>query len=193
MTPAERAEANRTWADLLDEEKRLFTRLCELDRANPEKTPEKSRELRNWWRLANAILWTMTRTKAQHGVDLEPFPAFTLGRIAHLAEELSNGHVPTFVTDAAKGGRALWRKERHHIACAVLYVEGAKRGELQDRSPNKTVREIYGVTKTTVQQWLKNRDAICVGVPYSRLAPEQLAKKMRECGEIYRRIGRGIY
>jgi len=181
------------WQSLLADEERLFNRARELSRENWEKTDARSKAVREWWSVANAILWKYTRTQAQQNIYLEPMPIITMARLANIAEELSNGNVPSFVSDAATSGRPRWLKERHHIAYAIYYIEAAKRGEIQDRSHNKTVREIYGVSARAVQKWVEERDEICVGVPIRNLDSTLIEKKMRESGAVYQSIGRGIY
>lgn len=185
----ERLTAN--WTALLDYEEECFLRSAELDRQTSLKTREKSEAVREWWGVTNAILWMFVRTRAQFNHDLKPFPAYTLGRLANIAEELANGNLPTFVLDVGKRGRPLWRKERHHIAYGVLYIEAVRRGEIADRHPNMTVRRAYNVTPQAVQNWMQKRDVICVGVPHRHLSPEKLRAKMLECGATYSRIGRG--
>ena len=65
------------------------------------------------------------------------------------------------------------------------------RGEISDRSPNKTVRQAFNVTARAVQNWAKDRGRICVDVPHQHLSPEKLRNKMLECGQVYSREGRG--
>jgi hypothetical protein len=173
------------WSALLEYEENCFLRCAELDRENPEKTGKKAEAVRERWGVTNAIVMLFVQTRAQFDHELQPFPAYTLDRLANVAEELSKGNLPSFVADAAKAGRPLWRKERHHIAYGVLYIEAARRGEIEDNAPNKTVRQAYNVTKQAVQNWMKRRDEICVGVPHNYLSSENLHKKMLECAKIY--------
>lgn len=204
MTPAERltqtaskqrerklAELESKWIDLLETEEAAFQRCCELDRESPDRTPQKSDAVRHWWNVVNSALWMFNRTRMQFDYELKPFPMYVLGRLANISEEISNGIIPAFVEDARGNGRPLHLGERKHIAYGVLYVEAARRGEIDDRSPNKTVRQAYNVTSRAVQGWMKRRDKICVGIPYRHLSPEDLTEKMLECGQVYSRIGRG--
>lgn len=179
------------WSDLLQQEEIAFQRCCELDRQNHDRSSEKSEAVRHWWNVVNAVLWMFNRTRAQHDHELKPFPMYVLGRLANISEEISNGIIPTFVEDARGGGRPLYLGERKHIAYGVLYVEAARRGEIDDKAPNKTVRQAYNVTAKAVQGWMKRRDQICVGVPIRHLDPQELREKMLECGQVYSRIGRG--
>ncbi len=105
-------EAN--WSALLEYEEKCFLRCVELDRETPDKTDDKAAAVREWWGVTNAILRMFVNTRAQFNHELKPFPAYTLRGLANVAEELSSGNLPSFVADAAKGGRPLWRQERHH-------------------------------------------------------------------------------
>jgi hypothetical protein len=205
MTPSERlnriaaqererelAKFKENWSDLLEAEQSAFQKYCELDRENPEKTAEKTEAVRYWWNIANAILWMFTRTRAQFDHELQPFPMYVFARLANISEELSNGIIPSFVADARGGrGRPLRLGERKHIAYGVLYIEAVRRREINDKAPNQTVRRAYNVTQKAVQGWVKQRDRICLGVPFRHLTSEKLRDKMLECGNVYSRIGRG--
>ncbi len=185
-------EIRATWSALLEAEETAFQKCCDLDHENHEKTKQKSEAVRHWWGLANEILWMFTRTRMQYNHELQPFPAFTLGRLANVSEDISNGIIPSFVEDARRGrGRPMFSGERKHIAYGVLYIEAVRSGEIEDRSPNLTVRRAYNVTARAVQGWMKRREEICLGVPFRQLSPEELKKKMLECGEVYSNIGRG--
>ena len=185
------ANLQMLWSELMEQEEGAFQRCCELDRDVPDKNPVKSKAVRHWWSIANAALWMFTRTRAQHNHELQPFPSFLFGRLANISEEISNGIIPTFVEDARSGGRPMYRGERHHIAYGVLYIEAVRRGEIDDKAPNQTVRRAYNVTAKAVQGWVKRRDELCVGVPFSHLSADQLREKMLKCAANYARIGRG--
>jgi hypothetical protein len=181
------------WDEFLSESERLFRHCCELDRANPENSAEKSQAVREWWALTSDILWRYVRTKAQRDVYLEPFPLEVLTRLANLAEDLGGGNVSDFVSHAAiKGkGRPYWRAERHALGYAVLYIQAADQGDIDDPHPRKTVRNTYNVTAQTVRNWLTRRDELCRGCPGKNFTPEKLQKRMEHEGALYARIGRG--
>ncbi len=138
-------ELQAKWEVLLEEEERLFNLACQLDTQSSDKFEEKSAAVRAWWGATNAALWMFNRTRAQHNHELSPFPAFILGRLANISEELANGNVPSFVSDVAREGRVWWRQERHDIGFAVAYISAAKEGKISDRAYNKTVRQTYNV------------------------------------------------
>ncbi len=179
------------WLKLLEREEAAFQHLCSFyDDKQYVKTHEKSKATKEWWLLVNAILWMQIRTKAQLNHDLYPAPIKMLARMANIAEELSSGLVSTIISDVS-GGRPLWRAERHDIAYGVAYIKAVRRGELEDRSPNKTVRQAYDVTARTVQRWMHKEQEISVGAPFKHLSPQQLKVKMLESGSRYSKLGRG--
>lgn len=182
------------WQKLIEEEDAAFQYCRELHRNDEGKNKEKSDAVRRWWQIVNAMLSMFTRTRGQYDFELAPFPGILLMRLAITAEELSNGVVPEHIEDARinDGGRPRRFAERHHIAFAVLYVEAVRDGSIKDRSPNKTVREAYGVTREAVQKWVREREEICVGVPRQNLSPDQLKARMLECAKVYRLEGRGL-
>ncbi|MEW9922088.1 hypothetical protein AB2B41_20980 [Marimonas sp. MJW-29] len=179
------------WTELLDQEEAAFQEICRLDAEGPEKSKAKSEAVRHWWMAVNAVLWMFTRTRLQYDYELQPFPQYVFARLADISEEISTGIVPKIIEYARIGGRPLYLLERHHIAYGVLYIEAVSRGDIADRSPNKTVRTAYNVTAKAVQGWMKRRDEICLGVPFKSLSPEKLKEKMLHCGSVYSHIGRG--
>ncbi len=191
MNEVEAVSPEDDWRRLLLEEVEAFSRCVRMDEQNPFPTPEKSAAVRGWWGIVNRILWMCTRTRMQSGRELQPFPAETFARLANISEELGKGNLPSFVSDVARRGRPLWRKERHAIAYGVLYIEAAKRGDIPDRAPNKTVRQAYNVTARAVQGWIERRDEIVAGVPRRHLTADQLREKMLKSGAEYSRSGRG--
>ncbi len=158
-----------TWLHRLEEDS--VQDLCDADAEKQERNPNKSVLCRRWWMVANSMLWMFNRVQDQQGEVLNPFPTMPLGRIANVCEELGNGNIPDAISDASKAGRQMWRAERHHIAYAVFYLEAVAKGDIEDKSPNKTVRQIYNVTSEAVRGWQRPRDEICAGVPAHHINP----------------------
>lgn len=105
----------------------------EASRTGQERLGTHKREVRFGPRIverSHAVLWMFVRTRAQFDHELLPFPVDVLGRLANIAEELSDGIVPALVADARKGGRPYRLRERRYIAYAVLYILAVKRGEI---------------------------------------------------------------
>lgn len=150
MDPHEEAALRAEWRRLLEEVEALFKIACELDAEQlneSKKTKAKSEALREFWAATSRALEMYATNPTRHQIDLTPFPGVLLLRLAKVAEELGNGNVATLVTEAASGGRPRTVGERHHIAYGIAYLDAVERGQIVDRSPNKTVRKAYNVTK----------------------------------------------
>jgi hypothetical protein len=98
---------------------------------------------------------------------------------------LAVGQIPRPIADAAAGSgrRGIGPTERKDIQTAVDYVEAAKRGNILDRSPVKTICEHYGVGRSTVQGWKRSFNA----APQSS---DTLRNRMIEAGKGYQAAGR---
>ena len=148
--------------------------------------------VREWWQLVNALLWKYVRTTAQTGKPPDgAFPAFAFGRLANLAEELSNGIVPTLIEDVRAGGRPLRLAERRDIARALYYLIAVKEGRIDDRAPVSTVARAYNVTRKAVHKWKSDAERLCVGVPGRNSPPDRIVSCMQDAGARYTRLGRG--
>ncbi|MGI9522318.1 MAG: hypothetical protein ACR2PG_11790 [Hyphomicrobiaceae bacterium] len=185
------AEVQELWPDLLKQlydTRRLYV---ELSDKGPRHRNKAIEALREWWSLVNKALWCYAWTHAHHGQALEPFPINLIGNLIYTAEELSTGIIPSWVANAKKGGRPLYSGERKAIAYGVLYIEAVRRGEIKDRSPNKTVRQGFNVTAKSVQNWMRRSAELRIGIPLLNLSPDELRQKMLEHGALYARHGRG--
>lgn len=178
------------WELLLKDEQRAFDVCVSMDNEGATQK-EKSEYVRKWWSIANAVLRMHKQTRLDLDHELIPYPLEFFVRLANISEEISNGIIPSFVTDAKNGGRNLRRAERHDMAFGVFYVEAANQGSIDDGGSTRTVAEAYNVTMRTVRNWVRDRERICLGVPHTHLSPEQITDKMKECGARYTRIGRG--
>jgi len=179
------------WMALIEAEQKAFTRCVEYQQRSTATKREKSDVVREWWGLANQMLRLFVRAHDEFGCDLKPIPALLLDRLGSVAEELSNGVIPEFVEYVRGGGRPRRRGERIDQAVAILYLEAVGRGEIEDRHPNKTVRQAYNVTAQAVRNWVKQRESICLDLGDYRFAAEKLKEMMLESGARYARQGRG--
>jgi hypothetical protein len=188
----ERARAFGNWEDLVAAEEAAFQELCKLDVTTKAASKEKREAVRQWWQIINALVWRYVRTTAQNGTPPDgTFPAFALGRLANIAEELGNGVVPTIVEDARSGGRPLRLGERRDIARALYYLIAVREGRISDRAPVLTVARAFNVTRKAVQKWQGDEERLCVGVPGRKNPPDQIIKSMQDAGLRYSRLGRG--
>ncbi|WP_103761364.1 hypothetical protein [Roseovarius confluentis] len=180
------------YALLLDLEKQQFKFCRELDRSNAEKTSVKSQAVREWWCIANAILWTYQRDNAHEGDRLDPMPMAVLSRLAKMADDLRHGNIPDFIKDVAVAGkgRPYWRMERRAIGYALLYIEAAARGEIEDGRPKSSVAKLYDVSGQTVRNWIQRRSEFVTGISKGQSTPQMLNSLIHEHGETFARIGR---
>jgi hypothetical protein len=123
--------------------------------------------------------------------------------------------ISLFVADAlsellAGGDPVSWRKFRHtgkrtgppktaaqeagNKRLAVCYMKACKVGIIEDKAPNKTVREAFGVTETTVQGWCRDErfNVDPMGVPDTLLRDRATFIRilMEHSGEAYQRSTR---
>ncbi len=77
--------------------------------------------------------------------------AYTLG---DALRDLMDGHLPKLLdVKLDAGARRLGYGARSGIEDAVRYVAWVKAGYIDDRAPNKTVRECYGASAKRVRVW----------------------------------------
>jgi len=184
-------EVDLLWGEVLRNE-RLWSEVClDLSRDAP-RSGELYDANRSWWFAVHEVLQVYTQAQVQLHRTLEPFPGQLLMRLGKLTHDLGRGIVPQVVSDASKGklGRPVGWTERRDIAHAIFYVQACKSGKIADRAYNKTVRDTYGVTRSTVQNWIKDADRLCAGIPRP-FSPEAVLNQMRLSGARYYRIGRG--
>ena len=154
------------WARLLHEESEAFERV----RRNQVTASPAQREnfAREWFAAANAVLMMYLRSivALHEGGPLVPAPGDVIGRAARLMEGFSVGVVPQVVDDINANGRpGYWPGERRDIAVALDYIRHVETGAIVDRKPNVTVHNAFDVDRTTVQNWAKDRERICAGLP----------------------------
>ena len=185
--------SSAAWTKLYEDELALRQRCSELDRRNQARSALKSETLREWWGSMNQLLRSFTKSYQNRAEWLEPPPLEALLILAALADQLAGGVIPDLVRDVSEAysGRPSSRGERHARVYAVLYIEAALRGEIDDRHPKKTVRETYGVTAEAVRGWIRRRDDLLVRFPVMDLTPEVLVLRMQAAGAMYSAVGRG--
>jgi hypothetical protein len=181
------------WRQIFEAERARAERCIELDRKRPRRHTAKSEAARAWWASVSELLVAYARLRTHAKLWPDPEPLEALLALAHLADDLAAGTLPEMIRDVAEAfsGRPMGRAERHALAYAVLYIEAALRGEIEDRFPKKTVSEIYGVSAQTVRNWLGRRDELLVRFPSANMDATVLASRMRHAGHRYSKVGRG--
>jgi hypothetical protein len=151
--------------------------------------------LRDWWRSIEMLFKATARATAL-GETVPPIPE-ALNAIAGIASYLAVGKIPDPVKAAAAKGRTKrgpW--EARDIGVAVAYTLACK-GMLQhnghavsitDQTPNKTVREAFGVSDRTVRDWQNDCQPDSLGV--NDITPDILTNLMKKAGERYSSAGR---
>ncbi len=69
--------------------------------------------------------------------------------------------------------------ERSHISAAVTYIKAARQGLINDKSPQKTVCEVFGVAASTVRGW-------CAEDTFKYVNPSQLVSSNPNLGNTLR-------
>jgi hypothetical protein len=176
---------NERWHRLIAAEHQAYDKA----RTNQDEPISARKEAfaRDWCESSSRLLQEHVRSHLalDEGGPLAPYPWEAIERVAAVMESLAAGRLPQVVSDVnATGGRPeRWPAERRDVAVAVFYVEMAKKGAIADRSFNKTVAEAFGVERTTVQVWVRNREKFCEGLTAPK--PANIREKLREAGNRY--------
>lgn len=165
----------------------------ELRQLSPEAKEELSENLRRWWEITSELLLAAVHLEVHFGLHPDPSPHELLAKLSVMSADLANGNIPVLVSGVVTGGRPkTWDAERRDIGRAVRYVEAAKAGTVNDRRPNATVREEFGVSAPTVRQWCQDREYYMRRLPDLADWPDRIDREMREAGERYKSWGRGV-
>lgn len=177
-------DADDEWLKLLEKESFCRQKLHSLGIASAK---EKGQAARDWWSIVSKVLDGCV--KGSRGGNLEQRPPVELWRVLQgLAEDLAAGNLPEPMSDVAARGRGGIRwKERQHKDRATAYIQAAKRGVVDDKTPIKTVQDAFSVTRQTAQKWAKGE----ISDLDLHRHPQALEKRMREAGAAYSKAGRG--
>ena len=93
-----------------------------------------------------------------------PFPPSMTDYLLELVSELLAGGTPETLQAIARGGAPSLSTVRwNYILAAVCYIKACKKGLIEDKSPNKTVRQYFGVSASTVRDcWTPGTVTHCV-------------------------------
>lgn len=147
--------------------------------------------IREWWSQSSEILWFLMRASTSAGLHVSPAPASLFAEFARVAEDLGNGVSPPLIGQVSERGRKTYSvNERKEVSIALCYLRAVEEGRIEDRSPNKTVRNAFGVSRSTVKKWEEVREVICAGMPGADYTSEQLVDALKAAGELHKRNGR---
>lgn len=106
---------------------------------------------------------------------------------AELGNLLSGRPSTLFSNHAATGGAS---KDHPYVADAkrgaVLYMRYAKAGYIDDRSPNRTIQQRFGVSDSVVRKWVRQNPQI--QAPSVRPSPKEINDvvfNMEVCGDFW--------
>lgn len=182
MTDDER----RQWLDMLGDELRLRNHLGDFYLRSSSRKGDRLTASREWWRQVEITLQKFVDLN-ESGRHVQPFPRDLLETLSGLAGEFATGRIPEPVKDGVMiGNKPHSPRKRRDIAWAIAYVDAAKRGEINDYHYLKTVAQQYGVSTTTVGNWVKSRSEICAGLDLSG-SPEQINATMHRAAKYYQK------
>jgi hypothetical protein len=192
----ENSAPNVSWQELCEREYFIRDRLLPGPRHDAEPDGEM---LRAWWAAVECLLLRYARDVAgPPAVDLRArslmFPPLLAATMATLAGYLAIGTIPLPISKAAALGHpAIGPSELRCIGWAVAYRDACRPDGIEhegqvirisDRAPIRTLMQLYGVQKRTVQSWLKRHPRVFLGV--NSINAEVLVKLTQRAGQEYR-------
>jgi hypothetical protein len=175
--------------ELIEQEEAAWQQaVAAANAARPDK--ERNTKLaRAWWAACDRLIREYLKRSAAGPHPC--LPTNTLLRVSRIAGALATGNVPEPVRYAsARDGRRMWPAERMHIAYAVFYIQAVRADRITDPAPTKTISECYGVSRQTVQGWIKRGDELIEDIAEPPI--RTLEDRMRWAGETYSYCGRGV-
>ena len=123
--------------------------------------------------------------------EVKEFPVDVAGVLFNAMEYVVQGFTPElFKIDKNRGQRNNPPEIEKAIMDAVRYIEFCRAGIVKDKSPNKTVREAYGVQDSTVRSWARNEKYKLFDLQYeiSIGEGEHITGSMEFSAKIYRGV-----
>lgn len=176
------------WNRKIDRERELRSKLARIGECGNRVAQRNA--AREWFGHVAVMLRDCARAPDARDRPLRP-PTELLVVLADLLTDLGRGSVSQLFTDVTSHGATRRGKtEERHIGYATLYLLAVERGEIEDKTPVKTIQDCYGVGRSTVYGWKKLTVPEVIQLDYEEMGPEWLATQIRDAGEIYRRAGR---
>lgn len=172
-------------SNLINEEREAFERARKhQDSDNVYAREQCAREM---FEAQYCLLKELARELTDPGKEPSdtPFLYEPLLRIAKMLEALSVGKRVQAIEDVTvAGGRPeRYPDERRDVAVALRYIEHARAREISDHAFIASVSKAFQVDRTTVRDWLKNRDSILEGLP--ELTASMCRAKLAQAGARY--------
>lgn len=122
-----------------------------FDRSSARNDAERKRASRQMWRAAAELL-----TAAAHGA---PPPNEICGWVANAINDILAKSYPQELKDIMEiGGVSDNLSLRKAKITAAMYIYACRINFIEDKSPNKTVREAFEVSSQAVRDWTKAFD-----------------------------------
>ena len=177
----------------------LFQDVAEhWNRSLREKGEVPSEIIRHAFLCAELVLRAYCRPKnwGADGRPTESLPIQLAEVIANQIRYLVVGKCPEPIAVlTGRGQPGIGPHENKDIALAVAYVKAAKRGDIQDGTPVRTICRLYGVDASTARRWQRERAYVEPEMfwPNATAAsrPGLLEQSMRTAALAYRSEGHG--
>jgi hypothetical protein len=177
----------------------VFNRIDAQCRHALENTPSPPREInRAYWHAVADVFaaYTTVENGVRTGKMSEAFPPNIAIVMKGILEYLLAGKMPEPFEDllsqgTPRAGPSEVRDKRN----AALYMEAVRSGLIKDRSPNKSVREAYGVVESTVRSWANEYTGRLANWNQEWAMETRaliIEKNMRKSGRRYSQAGRSI-
>lgn len=171
------------WQALLQRERKLRSAAFAAARDGHAK-PIRREALTKWWSCVALVL--DGSVQRAHGDSFDrPVPMDLFKIISSFAAAMGQGNLPGPIRDVPEKGRVgIGSREQRHIDIAAAYIQAAKRGEVNDPKPIKTVATAYSVTRQCAQRWARRN------VAEYEFSSRSLPERMAVAAEGYREGGR---
>lgn len=174
------------WQKAVSEELEAKTYFHSLETA-PEKQKQKAAQ--DWFKKL-AILIDAANQYKEEAFRTPKDLLNAMWPIKGIAAELAQGRVLEIVTVAkAHSGLPTTISELNDIGLATLYLRFVEDGTIIDKTPIKTVQDIYKVGRTTAQRWKKLE--ILTNFDEYDGQEDFLKRDMENAGRRYQDAGRG--
>lgn len=166
-----------------------------LDKVNRGEISDEN--VRNVWISIADVLaaYTSEKNDVKRGTPIEQFPPHVAVIIDYALRGIISGNIPDSLSIFLKrGAPSATPFEIDDKKSAVLYLEAVRAGLICDKSPNKTVCELFTVSSQTVRDW-RNQLPVSLDDFLPSASPgdraEIIESRARKAGERFSKAGGG--
>jgi hypothetical protein len=162
------------------------------------KKPSKKTNKRFWNSVCNVLhAYRREENLGYSDNPIHPFPPTVAIALERVLGEMVAGTLPEpWEALRRAGAPSPLPLEREDIGWAVRYMKASREGVISDKSPNKTVREAYGVGESTVRSWVKKYPHVKTDDFLPNASPKVRAaiitKRVKSGGTRYSHSGRSL-